>query len=72
MEAFNIHFEILKPNGDKKTFVNKTFACTGFEGIARTERLLHAIYKDAIGFQFVRWEVLNPFQSHFGLKNDCK
>ena len=31
MEAFNIYMEITKSGGDKLTFVNKTWSCTGWE-----------------------------------------
>ena len=65
MEAFNIHMELTKLGGDKLTFVNKTWSCTGWEAINKTRGFIRHKNANIVHMHFIRWEVLNPFQAHF-------
>lgn len=63
MEAFKLTFLTTDNRGTRKAVINKTWANTGWEAMAKAEKYLSSSgYTD---IKFIKCKILNPFQAHF-------
>jgi hypothetical protein len=65
MEAFEIHFEITKEDGQRVKFSKKEFAATGWEARVKVHGAIYRFVPGVQSVRFLRWKVLNPFAFHF-------
>lgn len=63
MEAFKLTFMVKDNRGSRKAVINKTWAPTGWEAIAKAEKYLH--HSGYTEIKFLKWKVLNPFFAWF-------
>lgn len=65
MEAFEIHFDITKEDGQRVKFSKKEFAATGWEARNKAIGAIYRLVPGALHVRFQRWKVLCPGEFHF-------
>lgn len=63
MEAWKLTFVATDNRGSRKAVINKTWAATCWDAMAKAEKYLSSVgYTD---IKFIKCKILNPFQAHF-------